>query len=110
SSREVADAAAETISLFATQVYINSAGLRYVPLPIDTEPCLIEGFAEGEEPVTELLKALGLPKRRGLTRVEIENALLLNGPRVLEEKLGLDLREFRLISIPPPLHLRLRRP
>src|SRR5262245_6292928 len=109
SSRELADTAAETISLFATQVYINSAGLRYVPLPIDTEPCLIEGFAEGEEPVTELLKALGLPKRRGLTRVEIENALLLNGPRVLEDQLGLDPREFRLICIPPDIYLRVGR-
>ena len=109
SSRELADTAAETISLFATQVYINSAGLRYVPVPVDTEPCLIESFAEGEEPVTELLKALALPKRRGLTRVEIENALLLNGPRVLEEQLGLDPREFRLVCIPPDIYLRVGR-
>ena len=108
-SRELADTAAETISLFATQVYVNSAGLRYVPLPVDTEPCLIEGFAEGEEPVTELLRALGLPKRRGLTRVEIENALLLNGPRVLEERLGFDPREFRLVCIPPDMYLRVGR-
>src|SRR5262249_53118291 len=45
SSREIADTAAETISLFATQVYINSAGLRYVAPPIDTAPCLLGGFA-----------------------------------------------------------------
>src|SRR5262249_33350179 len=107
--RELAETAAETISLFATQVYVNSAGLRYVPLPVDTEPCLIEGFAEGEEPVTELLRALALPKRRGLTRVEIENALLLNGSRVLEDQLGLDPREFRLVCIPPDIYLRLGR-
>ena len=106
SSRELAETAAETISLFATQVFVNSAGLRYVPLPVDTEPCLIEGFPEGEEPVTDLLKALALPKRRGLTRSDIEKALLLHGSSVLGESLGLDAREFRLVCIPPDIYLR----
>ena len=109
SSRELAETAAETISLFATQVFVNSAGLRYVPLPVDKEPCLIEGFPEGEEPVTELLKALGLPKRRGLARSDIEKALLLHGSSVVEERLGLDPREFRLVCIPPDVYLRIGR-
>src|SRR5262249_13144943 len=108
-SPEFAETAAETVSLFATQVFINSAGLRYVPLPVDTESCLIEGFPEGEQPVTELLKALGLSRRRGLARADIENALLLHGGRVLEERLGLDPREFRLVCIPPDLYLRIGR-
>jgi hypothetical protein len=109
SSRELAETAAETISLFATQVFVNSAGLRYVPLPVDKEPCLIEGFPEGEEPVTELLKALALPKRRGLTRSDIEKALLLHGSSVVEEHLGLDPREFRVVCIPPDVYLRVGR-
>jgi hypothetical protein len=109
SSRELAETAAETISLFATQIFVNSAGLRYVPLPIDKESCLIEGFPEGEEPVTELLKALGLPKRRGLTRSDIEKALLLHGPSVLQEHLGLDPREFRVVCVPPDIYLRVGR-
>src|SRR4029077_9034766 len=97
--------AAETISLFATQIFVNSAGLRYVPLPVDKEPCLIEGFPEGEEPVTDLLKALALPKRRGLTRSDIEKALLLHGSSVLGESLGLDAREVRLVVTPTAPHL-----
>jgi hypothetical protein len=109
SSPEFADTAAETISLFATEVFVNSAGLRYVPLPVDTEPCLIEGFAEGEESVTDLLQALALPRRRGLARATIENALLLHGPGVIKERLGLDPREFRLVCIPPDLYLRVGR-
>lgn len=109
SSRELAETAAETISLFATQVFVNSAGLRYVPLPIDKETCLIEGFPEGEEPVTELLKALGLPKRRGLTRSDIEKALLLHGSSVVQERLGLDPREFRVVCVPPDIYLRVGR-
>jgi hypothetical protein len=108
-SAELAETAAETISLFATQVFVNSAGVRYVPLPVDTEPCLIEGFPEGEEPVTELLRALALPGRRGLARTDIERALLLHGPEVLEERLGLDPREFRLVCMPPDLYLRVGR-
>src|SRR5262249_36882543 len=106
---EFAETAAETISLFATQVFANSAGLRYVPLPVDTEPCLVEGFPEGEEPMTELLQALALPRRRGLARADIEHALLLQGSRVLEEGLGLDRREFRLVCIPPDVYLRVGR-
>jgi hypothetical protein len=109
SSRELAETAAETISLFATQVFVNSAGLRYVPLPVDKEPCLIEGFPEGEEPVTELLKALGLPKRRGLARSDIEKALLLHGSSVVEERLGLDPGAFRVVCIPPDVYLRVGR-
>ena len=109
SSRELAETAAETISLFATQVFVNSAGLRYVPLPVDKEPCLIEAFPEGEEPVTELLKALALPKRRGLTRSEIEKALLLHGSSVIGETLGLDPREFRVVCVPPDVYLRVGR-
>ena len=108
-SPEFAETAAETISLFATQVFVNSVGVRYVPLPVDTEPCLVEGFPEGEEPVTDLLKALALPGRRGLARATIEHALLVNGSRVLEERLGLDPREFRLVCIPPDLYLRVGR-
>ena len=109
SSPELAETAAETVALFATQVFINSGGLRYVPIPVDTESCLIESFPEGEQPVTELLKALGLSRRRGLARADIENALLLQGGRVLEERLGLDPREFRLVCIPPDLYLRVGR-
>src|SRR5262249_26439954 len=99
----------ETISLFATQVFVNSAGLRYVPLPIGKESCLIEGFPEGEEPVTELLKALGLPKRRGLARSDIEKALLLHGASVVRARRGLARRGCRVGCMPPDVSLRVGR-
>ncbi len=108
-SPDFAETAADTVSLFATQIFINSAGLRYVPLPVDTEPCLVEGFPEGEEPASDLLHELGLPGRRALARVTIENALLLHASRVVEERLGLDPREFRLVCIPPDVYLRVGR-
>src|SRR5262249_18127978 len=106
---EFAETAAETVSLFATQAFVNPLVLRYVRVPIDPEPCLVESFPEGEESVTDLLKALALPGRRGLARATIENALLLHGPAVLKERLALDPREFRLVCIPPDLYLRVGR-
>jgi hypothetical protein len=59
--------------------------------------------------VTDLLQALALPRRRGPARATIENALLLHGPGVIKERLGLDPREFRLVCIPPDLYLRVGR-
>jgi len=50
---------------------------------------------------------LGLPGRRGLPRIAIEQALLMHGARVLEKELGLDPRVFRLVCIPSDVHLRL---
>jgi len=50
---------------------------------------------------------LGLPGRRGLPRIAIEQVLLMHGARVLEKELGLDPRVFRLVCIPSDVHLRL---
>ena len=50
-----------------------------------------------------------MPGRRGLARADIERALLLHGPELLEKRLGLDPREFRLVCIPPDLYLRVGR-
>src|SRR5678815_2886899 len=38
---------AETISLFALHLYVNSAGVRYVPIPAPRETVLVETHAEG---------------------------------------------------------------
>jgi hypothetical protein len=45
--------------------------------------------------------------RRGLSRVAMERALLEHGTGVVERELGLDPRAFRLVCIPPDVHLRL---
>jgi hypothetical protein len=107
--RDVAALFAETLSLFALHLYVNSAGSRYVPVPTSREPLLVETHAEGDEPRTPLLQELGFAQRRGLARSAIEAALHKEGARVLEERLGLDPRAFRLVCIPPDVYVRLGR-
>jgi hypothetical protein len=43
-------------------------------------------------------------RRRGVTD---EEALLAHGAGLLERELGLDPRGFRLVCVPPDVHLRL---
>jgi hypothetical protein len=89
---------------------VNSGGARHLPKLV-AEDVLIEDFPdpkEGEQPpVSELLSALGLPGRCGIPRLAIEQALLAHGARVVDKELGLDPRGFRLVCIPPDVHLRL---
>jgi hypothetical protein len=97
---------AETISLFALHLFVNSAGLRYVPLPAPREVLLVESHADGEEPVTSLLRELGCERRRGLSRDDIETALRKHGARVVAEHLGLDPLAFRIVCVPPDIFIR----
>ena len=95
---------------FIQQIFVNSGGARYVP-PLSDETVLIEDFAENEsaEAPSKLLQALGLAKHSGLARTEIEAALARFGPQILEERLGLDPIEFRLVCIPYDLYTRFGR-
>src|SRR5262245_13178128 len=96
---------------FVQQIFINSGGARYLP-PLSAEKTLIEDFAENEaaaDAPSKLLEALGLSKRRALARGEIEAALMRSGDRILEERLGLDPMEFRLVCIPYDLYIRFGR-
>jgi len=54
-----------------------------------------------------LLAALGLESRWGLSRIDIENALLQHGPRLLEDELALDPEAFRLVAIPADIYTHL---
>jgi hypothetical protein len=89
---------------------VNSGGARHLPRLV-AEDVLVEDFPDPREdeqpPVSELLTSLGLPTRRGLPRIAIERALLARGARVLDENLHLDPQVFRLVCIPPDVHLRL---
>ena len=69
---------------------------------------LLEDFPEEQDPPAtgELLSALGLKVRRGLARQEIEDALLEHGATILQERLLLDPKEFRLVCIPQDLYMR----
>jgi len=105
-----ADQEKETLEFFLLNPFITSSGTRYLGCFV-IEDLLIEDFPEPEPkeqmPRTELLSALGLESRWGLTRIDIENALLQHGPRILEEELSLDPEAFRLVAIPPDIYIYL---
>jgi hypothetical protein len=100
----------ERLEMLMIHPLVNSGGARHLPKLV-AEDVLVDDFPdlkEGDQPpVSELLSALGLPTRRGLSRIAIERALLAHGARVVEKELGLDPRAFRLVCIPPDVHLRL---
>ncbi|HXI93374.1 MAG TPA: hypothetical protein VNO24_25470 [Blastocatellia bacterium] len=101
-----ADQMKETIEFYLLNPFITSGGTRYL-VPLVVEDLLIEDFTEPEPkqdmPLSELLRALGLESRWGLSRIDIENVLLQHGPRILEEELKLDPEAFRLVVIPPDI-------
>jgi hypothetical protein len=97
------------VEVFVIHPLVNSGGARYLPSLV-AEDLLVEDFpdpAEGQTPPpAPLVKSLGLPGRRGLPRIAIEQALLMHGARILEQELGLDPRAFRLVCIPPDVYVR----
>jgi hypothetical protein len=96
---------------FIQQIFVNSGGARYLP-PLAVERILVEDFAENEaaaDAPSKLLAALGLPERRSCARAEVENALMRLGDQLLEQRLGLDPIEFRVVCIPYDLYTRFGR-
>jgi hypothetical protein len=106
---QLAKTFADTVSLFALHLYVNSAGVRYVPIPAAREQVLVERHPEGDETVGPLLHELGLDHRHALSRDDIEERLREHGARIVAERLGLDPLAFRLVCIPPDLFMRLGR-
>lgn len=99
----------ELLDLFVIHPFVNSCGVRYLPRFAEEE-LLVESFPEGEEPhASALLSLLGLPRRRSLSRIEIETALISRGPMIVRERLGLDPRAFRLVCIPFDAYCRIGR-
>jgi hypothetical protein len=97
------------VGQFLRNAFINSGGARYLPL-FTAETALIEDFPEDQEaPNTELLSALGLQRRRGLARLEIDDALLEHGAEILQDRLRLDPQEFRLVCVPQDIYTRFGR-
>jgi hypothetical protein len=106
--RETVEPLLEATMLFALHPFVNSSGIRYFPLFPDSEVALIEDFAEDAVPPepSELLTALGLTRRTGLSRAEIEVRLARNGAKLLKEGLGADPIKFRLVCIPYDIYAR----
>jgi len=100
------DKVKDAIEFFLLNPFITSGGTRY-QVCLVVEDLLVEDFAEPEPkqqmPRTRLLSELGLESRWGLTRIDIENALLQHGPRILKEELALDPEAFRMVAIPPDI-------
>ena len=100
----------ERLEMLMIHPAVNSGGARHFPKLV-AEDVLVEDFpdpAEGEDaPMSGLLTSLGLASRRALPRIAIEQALLDRGGDVLEQELRLDPRVFRLVCIPPDVHIRL---
>ena len=100
----------ERLEMLMIHPLVNSGGARHLPKLV-AEDVLVEDFADPKEgaeaPASELLTLLGFSGRRGLPRIAIEQALLAHGADVLEKELRLDPRAFRLVCIPPDVHLRL---
>jgi hypothetical protein len=100
----------ERFEMLMIHPLVNSGGARHLPKLV-AEDVLVEDFPDPKEaeetPSSELLAILRLPARRGLSRIAIEQALLAHGADVLDTQLGLNPLEFRLVCIPPDVHLRL---
>ena len=96
----------EALDLLLHHPCVTSAGTRYLPNFKD-ETLLIEAFSEREpDTPTALLRALALPRRRGLSRLAVEHAVRSNTP-ALCVSLGLDPTDYGVIPIPFDAYLRL---
>lgn len=106
--QEMVEPLLEAAMLFALHPFVNSSGIRYFPLFPDSEAVLVEDFAEDAVPPepSELLRALGLTRRIGLSRAEIQVCLGRNGLKLLKEGLGADPTKFRLVCIPYDVYAR----
>ena len=98
----------DTLDLLIVHPFVNSAGERYLPRFAE-ETILVEDFPEGEDrPVEkELPGVLGLGRRTAISREELEAVLLRRGPEIVQDFLGLDPRDFRLVCIPFDVYSRL---
>ncbi|MBN1225992.1 MAG: hypothetical protein JXA79_03285 [Deltaproteobacteria bacterium] len=109
-SLDISDALKRHVELFGNHTFINSGGTQYFP-DFVAEDFLFEDFPElsndSDYSDSELLSMLGFRNRKGLHRKEVEHALLEKGQQIVDEKLGLDPKLFRLVCIPPDLYLRL---
>jgi hypothetical protein len=96
----------ETLELLVRRPFVTSAGTRYLP-GFGPERMLVETFPETEADARgPLLDLLGLSRRRGASRLLLEEALH-HGTAEVCAALGLDPFEFTAALIPFDAYLRL---
>ena len=104
--QDTPDAQRDRIALFVTRPVMSSGGARFFP-PLVDEDVLVEAFEEGPAGTdlgkNGLAESLGIRRRWGLSRTEIERTLAEKGPEVVRS-LGLDPWKFRLVCVPPDLY------
>jgi hypothetical protein len=100
----------ERFEMLMIHPLVNSGGARHLPRLL-AEDILVEDFPDpkdgAEAPTSELIARLGFSSRRALPRIAIEQALVAHGADILDKDLRLDPRAFRLVCVPPDVHLRL---
>src|SRR5262249_52988222 len=100
----------DAIEFYLLNPFVTSGGTRYHPCLV-VEDLLVEDFPEPERrqeiPGSPLLSALGIDSRRDVSRTAVETALHQNGPRIVEDELGLDPVAFRLVAIPADIYTHL---
>lgn len=105
---DTTNGAREAIEFFLLNPFITSAGTRY-SVCLVAEDLLLEDCPEPEpkeEIPSKLLNMLKLTSRWGITRKEIEDALIEDGLKVVQE-LQLDPKQFRLVAIPADIYTHL---
>jgi hypothetical protein len=103
---EIRPVLCESLEFLARHAVVSSAGRRYVP-SFRPEALLVEAFPESEPDArTPLLDVLGLSRRRGLARRDIEDALSRNTAAVCAA-LGLDPFQYAVVCIPFDAYVRL---
>jgi hypothetical protein len=96
----------ETLALVLRHPFVTSGGNRYIPLFV-REQVLVETFPDTDPDAhSPLLPLLGLGRRRGISRVLIEDALRQHTTAVCEA-LGLDPLAFVVACIPFDAYARL---
>jgi hypothetical protein len=96
----------ESLDLLVAHASLTSGGTRYLPW-FGEETLLVEIFPESDpDGRTPLLERLGLTRRRGLSRLMVEDAVRSHSVDLCRE-IGLDPFEFVLAPIPFDAYVRL---
>jgi len=96
----------ESLDMLVAHPFMSSGGMRYLPW-FGEETLLVEAFPETQpDGPGPLLDRLGLTRRRGLSRLVVEDAGRSHSVALCSE-IGLDPFEFALTPIPFDAYVRL---